>query len=377
MTQLYQKDSNNNMKTWEIYVNNKGNYSEIVIQSGRLGGNLVENVAKIMEGKNTGKSNETTHYTQAVSEMNSKIEQQLRKGYVYDMKDAKNSSVLGSGVLSPMLAHKYDRTGKQAGSKTLLQLGLIGKKIFVQPKLDGNRATVKVEDGVATMYTRKGDKMVVQFQNIIDDVESKATEDCVLDGELYSEKISFNKLNGLIKKEKATQEDIENRKFIKFHLYDVMNQDGYKERFDYIQKFASDNIVLIDNYEIVATEENIQEYLEKFLSEGNEGLMIRVQDVPYQNKRSWSLLKDKVFDDAEFKVVGFKEDRRGGFVGRFEVMDSKGIISGAGASGQSQDECREYWEHQEDYIGKMATVKYFGVDEGGKLRFGKFKAFRE
>jgi len=377
MTKLYQLDTNNNIKEWNIEVKNNGDYSEIIVRSGRLNGNLVENISIVSEGKNVGKTNGTNHYTQALSEMESKIQLQLRKGYVENIRDAKNSSILGSGVLSPMLAQKYDRTGKQAGSKTLSQLGLVGKKIFVQPKLDGNRCTIKVEDETVTMYTRKGDKMVVQFQNIIDDVKSKVTEDCVLDGELYSEKISFNKLNGLIKKEKATKEDIENRKYIKFHLYDIMSNDGYDKRFEYIQKFASDNIVIIDNYEIIATEENIQEYLEKFLSEGKEGLMIRVQNVPYENKRSKYLLKNKVFEDGEFKVVGFKEDRRGSFVGSFEVMDKNGIVSGVGASGQSEDERKEMWENPDNYIGKMATVEYFGKDEGGKLRFGKMKGIRE
>jgi len=156
-----------------------------------------------------------------------------------------------------------------------------------------------------------------------------------------------------------------------------MSNDGYDKRFEYIQKFASDNIVIIDNYEIIATEDNIQEYLEKFLADGYEGLMIRIQNVPYENKRSKYLLKNKVFEDAEFRVVKLNEDKRGGFVGSFDVMDANGIISGAGASGQSEDERKEMWENPNNYIGKMATVEYFGKDEGGKLRFGKFKGIRE
>jgi ATP-dependent DNA ligase len=375
METLYQLDTNNNTKIWQIDVVNKGTFSEIVVRSGRLGGNLIENVSKVLDGKNAGKSNETTHHTQAISEMKSKIEQQLRKGYVRDLKDAKNSAILGSGVLSPMLAHKYCRDGSQSSSKTLTQLKLIGKKIFVQPKLDGNRCTIKIKDGVAQMFTRNGDLMPVQLKNIIDDVEAKAKEDCTLDGELYSDQISFNTLNGLIKREKASKEDIEKRKYIKFHLYDVMSSEGYKERFEYIEQFASDNIIIIDNYEIVATDDNIQEYLEKFLAAGNEGLMIRVQNVPYENKRSWFLLKCKVFEDDEFKLIGLEEDVRGGFVGAFVMQDKTGKQFNAGASGQSVDERTEMWLNQDKYIDRTATICYFGTSEYGIPRFPKFKGF--
>jgi len=131
--------------------------------------------------------------------MQSKIELKLKKGYVYKIQDVKSSSVLGSGIPAPMLAHKYSKDGSQSSSKTLAQLKLTGKKIIVQPKLDGNRCLIKVEYGTATMYTRTGDVMPVQLDHIINDVLAKSDgDDFILDGELFSDMISFNTLNGLI-----------------------------------------------------------------------------------------------------------------------------------------------------------------------------------
>jgi DNA ligase 1 len=380
-TTLYQLDSAGNTKVWMIEVTSDSDWSVLSIKSGRLNGSLVENVTNYTEGKNQGKANETNHYTQAVAEMESKIKLQLRKGYVYNLEDAKSSAILGSGIPSPMLAQKYCRDGKQKGSKTLKQLGLYGKKIIVQPKLDGNRCMIKIENHEAIMYTRKGDIMPVQLDHITQSlsfVNIYADEPIILDGELFSKEISFNTLNGLIKKVNVTPEEKEKRLLIKYHLYDVMVNKGYEIRKRMIESFSrARNTEIIPSYEIVATDDNIQHWLEKFLEQGHEGLMIRQLGMPYENKRTWQLCKVKVFEDEEFKLVGFEEDVRGGFVGAFTMQDKKGNRFNAGASGQSVEERIEMWNNPDKYIGKLATVEFFGRSEYGVPRFPKFKGIRE
>jgi len=170
---------------------------------------------------------------------------------------------------------------------------------------------------------------------------------------------------------------MEKRKLIKYHLYDVMLPVGYEERSKFIQQFASKNIVIVPSKKIVATDENIQKELEKFLAEGHEGLMIRQLGMAYENKRSWQLVKCKVFEDSEFKLVGFEEDSRGGFVGSFILQNDDGTIFHAGASGQSEEERAEMWNNQSKYIGKMATVEYFGRSEYNVPRFPKYKSVRD
>ncbi len=154
---LYQIDSKGKARSWQIRVVNNTNSSDIVIETGLIDGKKVVNTTTISEGKNFGKANQTNHYTQAISEAKSTLDSQIRKGYVYDLKYAKSSSVLGSGIPAPMLAQKYHPTGEQSSSKTLSQLGLNGKEVIVQPKLDGNRCMIKIENGKIEMYTRKGD----------------------------------------------------------------------------------------------------------------------------------------------------------------------------------------------------------------------------
>lgn len=377
MVKLYQLDTKGNTKVWAAEVVNKGEYSELVIRSGRQGGRFVENIAKISSGKNIGRSNETTHFSQAELQMESKIQSKLKKGYVYNLADAKSSSILGSGIPAPMLAQKYSFDGSQKGSKTLEQLNLIGKEIIVQPKLDGNRCLIKIENGIPQMYTRKGILMPVQLNHILDDLKNFSfAKNVVLDGELFSEEFSFNVLNGLIKREKASEKDLEQRKSIKYHLYDIMLDAGYKKRYESIKLFESLNIIIVPSKRIIASDKNIEEELKVFLDEGHEGLMIRQLNIGYDNKRSWQLCKVKVFEDAEFLLVDFVEDVRGGFVGSFVMVDDAGNTFSAGASGQNVLKRTEMWNDKEKYIGRMATVEFFGYSEYGIPRFPKFKGLR-
>lgn len=374
---LYHKDTIGKIRVWTISVIHNNDSSDTIIETGLLDGAKVKNVTTIGEGKNFGKSNETNHETQALAEADSKIASKLKEGYVEKIEDVRESSILGSGIPAPMLANKHHPTGEQKGSKTLSEMKILDREIIVQPKLDGNRCLIKVSNGVAIMHTRSGDIMPVQLEHILNDVlKTPVTkQEFILDGELYSDKFSFNKLNGLIKRITASDEDIEERKNIKYHLYDVMLEDGYEKRSDFIQAFASKNILVVPSHTIIATNINIKSFLELFLSQGHEGLMIRQLHVPYEYKRTWQLCKVKVFEDEEFKLVAFEEDRRGGFVGAFTMQIGDSTFN-AGASGQSEEERAYIWTHQNEFIGKMATVCFFGRSEYGVPRFPKFKGMR-
>src|SRR5690606_18263014 len=182
--------------------------------------------------------------------------------------------------------------------------------------------------------------------------------------------------------------DTEALEKVKLHLYDAMLPVPYPERYKYIASYAknADNVVLIPSYEVEASEEIIKEKLEQFLAEGHEGLMIRKTDVPYENKRSWQLLKVKEFQDEEFTVVDILEDARGGIVGAFVIQlntpttdrDGKVITTfNAGIKNLTQKEGLEILNNKDKYIGKKATIEYFSKSEYGIPRFPKLKAFRD
>jgi len=377
-TTLYQKDSKGRVKVWTIEVVAiaiKGE-ARILSTSGLEGGKMTPDITVITEGKNIGKANETSYYEQACAEAQSKIDKQIRAGYVADRNAVKESSELGSGAPAPMLAMKYDPKGKQSGSKTLEKMGIKGKKGVVQPKIDGHRRTIKLTAEDALQHSRKGD-VVVQLPHFTEQLMSRAAKimkdlgvsELWLDGEAFTSEVSFSELSGLLRKESGhTEEELEKRSKINLRLYDVMLPVGYEKRKEVIEKFAHDNIIIIESHEIVFTDENIQKFLDQFLAEGHEGLMMRQYGIPYENKRSWQLIKNKIFEDEEMTITGGEESVKKGMLGNFIVVDKDGIECKPGLK-FSHPERKEMWKNLKSYIGKKATVEYFGRSEYKVPRF--------
>lgn len=399
-TTVYQLDNKGKVKEWSVTVRQNANLTaSIIVEHGLVGGKITEEETVIDSGKNPGKANQTTPFTQAVKDAQSKLDGKLRKGYVEDQTQLKASNVLGSGITEPMLAHKYDPTLKQSNSKNLKKLGLEGVKVMVQRKKDGNRCKMVVtmeSDGTVSVvpYTRKGDKFPTNgLEHIIDSIRATFTKSFSfwnskygitsysLDGEFFTTAYSFNKLNGLATKPDKDLQDLIDCKEIVYHLYDVELPVGYETRYKIIQSFDSPTVKAEEAYEIIASEAEITKYLERFLEEGEEGLMIRQLGIPYENKRTWQLMKVKIFEDDEFECVGFEESVKGGMVGAIWLKAPAGCFDRQGVpilkfkagAKFGHEECRVMWNNQAAYIGKKATVEFFGKSEYGIPRFGKCK----
>lgn len=390
---LYVLDANKRLRSWEIKVEARGSIFAVVTLHGLSDGAKVPNEYIVTTGTNVGRSNEKTPYDQACFEAQSKWDAQIRAGYCENANDAKQAT-LGSGIPAPMLAQKYSPDGSLKGSKTLEKLSILGKKIHVQPKLDGNRCLVKINADEITLYTRKGDEFLPilhienQLNQCYDGVFFNASEkpEIILVGELFSEEMSFNALNGLLRKENKTYEDRQKLNSVKYYIYDLISEKPYVDRLEIIKQFTNFDIITIPSYEIIATEKNIREKMNEFLAVGFEGLMMRILDSPYENKRSWSLLKYKDFQDEEYRVVDIIEDVRGtGIIGAFVLelpepvrdRDGREIKTfNAGIKDLSHDEARKILANKFEYIGKTATIEFFEKSEYGIPRFPKLKGFR-
>ena len=110
--------------------------------------------------------------------------------------------------------------------------------------------------------------------------------------------------------------------------------------------------------------------------------MINVSDAPYECKRSKNILKGKVFQEADLRIIGFQEGE-----GNFKdtlgalVVNYKGNKVAVG-SGYTWEERDEFWNKRENLIGKIVTVQYFEESKNSKtglvsLRFPVFKQIRD
>ena len=101
----------------------------------------------------------------------------------------------------------------------------------------------------------------------------------------------------------------------------------------------------------------IDKYLDQATREDKEGLMC-IKNGVWKNKRSSTILKVKKFMNADCEIIGYEEGtgRLEGKLGSF-IIDYKGNKVNVG-SGYTDDERIEFWQHRDDYIGRILQVKF-------------------
>lgn len=361
---LYKKSSTGKISEWEIFVedNNKG-YGCINIIHGYINGKKQHDHKVIDRGKNPGKANETTPLQQALSEAESKFKKQKDKGYVENLNDTDNI------VYLPMLAHSYDKRSKY-----------IKFPCIVQRKFDGVRCLAFVKDGKVKLVSRKGKEFphMEHLHTQIKSLINSCTGEVILDGELYSDDLTFQRTVGLVKKETLKEEDQKDMRKIMYRLYDCIlpqNPDfPFINRYKFLDKLLSQwtnfrHLKLTQNY-MVNSEEDMKSLHGRFVGEGYEGAILRNVDGVYGvNKRSNDLQKYKHFLDAEYKIVGFSDGEgraKGTVIWTCAAEDGKEFnVRPRG----TEQERKGWFENGNDYIGKLLTVRYFEETEDGIPRF--------
>jgi ATP-dependent DNA ligase len=259
-------------------------------------------------GKNIGKKNETTPNEQAMAEAKAMWTKRVELGNFENINDIDNEV-----YFSPMLAHKWeDRKDK------------IKYPAYSQPKLDGIRCIVRA-DG---MWSRNG-KRIVSAPHIFESIKHLFNEnpDLILDGELYADKFAndFNAICSLVKKTKPTSDDLaKSKESIQYHIYDLPSHDDvFSERYSTLNKMNLPECCVLVRTSIVHDGEWVDKWYSDYVSEGYEGLMVRL-DKKYESKRSKSLLKYKSFIDEEYTILDVVEGEgnKTGMVGSF-VFENK------------------------------------------------------
>ena len=358
---LYKQTTTGKTQTWEIQVE----ADKFRTISGQMNGKLITNEWTICNGKNIGQSNETSPSDQALKEAEAKITKKLESGYSDSLQ-----TVGKAKYFEPMLAQKWqDRREK------------LEFPLFIQPKLDGCRCIVN-KDG---MWSRNG-KPIVSAPHIFEQLKDyfKTNPTAVFDGELYNHtlKNDFNKIISLVKKTKPESEDLlESKKTIEYWIYDYIDSDTgsvFEARTTKLKQIGLvyDSLVLVQTIKAISEKET-DEWYEKWVSEGFEGQMVRMNDV-YENKRSKYLLKRKDFVDEEYliKDIVEGEGNRTGTAGymTFENKDGKPFKSNIKGNFEY---LADVLKQRGKLINKMATIKYFNLTPDGIPRFPFVTSIRD
>ncbi len=378
---LYKKTSTGATQIWYQEISEDGTSFRTV--SGQINGKLVESGFTVCTSKNVGKTNETNAQQQCLLEVQANYKKKLAQGNYKDSLDEEALEV--DNYFKPMLAKEYGEDEAYVYSP--------GDKIYAQPKLDGLRCVARLEG----LFSRQG-KPILSAPHIMEALKPlfKKRPNLILDGELYSDKLSdnFNEIISLARKTKPTAEDLEKSKqYLQYWVYDCfMPKDNYVSRYEHIECYihsqewlCSDDSVIkvVDTYP-VTSQEHLDQLFASFMEEGFEGQMIRMLDQGYENKRSKQLVKRKDFKDDEYVIVDIIEGI-GNWAGYAKSVTCKRINDntektfGAGIKG-NQEFTKQLLKDKELYIGTLVTVTYQHLTPDGVPRFGvatKFHGTKE
>lgn len=317
------------------------------------------------------------------------------------------NKAVGSSVIPTfncMLAHKYFDHPDE----------IVGKTIAVTEKLDGVRAISIVmlwPDNIDVyIFSRQGKRIygLLEVEKTIRELalaaqkKNSAMRSFVLDGELL-----ITNRNDVPSKEQYKQttkiigsDKLLNKTGITYNVFDTLpltefndgtSTDSYLERRKNLENLLegaespSVRIVPILRTFFYAEKERafraVLRLAEEARAANQEGVMLNICNAKYVCKRTKNLLKVKVFQDCDVRIVGFQQGS-GKYINTLGALlvDYKGNTVGVG-SGLTDEQRDEIWNNQENYLGKIVTVQYFEETNdafGNKsMRFPVFKELRE
>jgi len=335
---LYKQDARGQIRVWTIRA--LDDYC-LEIEHGTYGGETQIKYEEIAENK-SGRDLDA----QMLLRFNSRLEKKRDSGYKDSLEEAKASRQNAIELPRPMLAVKYQSVKGRISFRG---------GVYVQRKYDGNRCLIAKRDDQIIAYTRNG-KQVRTIQHVLDEID--IPNGTILDGELYVHGESLQKIRSLISRKQPDSAKL------RFHAYDLVDKHApFIDRFNSVSSMLSglDNVEVAPTYAIAEERSALTKMME-FREEGYEGAILRWGSYGYEDgKRSKSLVKFKVWDDAEFQVLDIECSKDGWPV---LIMEHYGKRFKAIAPGTHED--RNYvLKHKEQFIGKFVTIEFANLTADG------------
>lgn len=243
---------------------------------------------------------------------------------------------------------------------------------LAQLKMDGMRFNAIVKDGKCEFRTRNGKEV-----NLLGNLEAEfialaASKNTVFDGELvvmdeenwqYLDRQTGNGIlnkavKGTITPELANQVCATLWDIIPYEDFqNSISKHAYKHRFALLEAMHLDSgkIRIVSN-QIVANLEEARTLFERYLAEGQEGIILKDSMGLWENKRSRGQIKFKGELECDLKIVGIQEGtgKYVGKIGAYICESEDGILKCDVGSGFKDDQRII----DQSVIGKVIAVKY-------------------
>lgn len=337
----------------------KGTISQIWSEDGIIGGKITRHQPSHPTEVNIGRANERNTLFQAMISGRAKWQKKIDAGSLTndefekmssckvdahdvdfdhdedkDKKNAKGICKLAEKIqlrYYPMLLHKYDQ-----------KIEYVIYPALMQPKCDGIRALaflnissprINLADATyenVEIYTRQL-KNIIGYTNqkkellpILKELfDEKFGESVYMDGEMYTHGMNLQQLSGIVRNPKRNENPEETNEY---YIFDCFYPDKlsipFSDRFMMLKKIfsdrPSDKIRLISTVK-VKTQKSLESQYRAYLRNKYEGAIIRNMDGEYladpistsSKLRSYDVLKLKPKYSGEFKIIDFKEGKRG------------------------------------------------------------------
>jgi len=308
---------------------------KIIVTTGQLDGAKIDHET-ICEPKNVGKKNETTAEKQAELEAESKWRKKIKAGYVEDP----------SGEITRKLPMKV-KIWQEHKHKYVYPH-------YISPKLNGVNGEYRLEDGELKLYSRGGDLYLMlehQKEEVLKVMEFFDTK--TLNGEIYKHGMHLQDITSAVKKHNKDTPSLE------FHVFDIPDWEvPYEEKVEKLIQASKEftGIVKVFPVYLVTTEEEVEEFQELFLAQGYEGSVIRRPGLIYKyNERSSDIFKYKIAQDAEYKIVGYRLDKKGHPV--FTCVTEQGLEFAVKPKG-TDEERLNIAKNADSWIGKWLKIEF-------------------
>ena len=348
----------------------KGVIAQYWTEAGCVGGTITRSAPTYTTEKNVGRANFRDTFKTALVEARGKYLKKLDKGGSVDEDQAIDTS---SQKVLPMLAHNWNMyTNKKW-------------PVYVQPKLDGVRCLMYWDGHQVVMYTRTRKEYP---HNPSNDAVREAVRPLLLknkgmylDGELYNHTLRLQDISHLTRSGAGGSEEVD------YWIYDIIIPSlVFSERTRMLRRMyitGCGSRIHFTPTHLVTDLTELNDYYNKFLNDGYEGMMVREVDGTYGiGTRSRNLLKRKEVFTNEFEVVGFTQGT-GRDVGAviWKCCTTEGLSFNVVQNGTYEERYKMFKECEENFTDKYAnrliTVEYRGLSEDNVPQHGRAIHFRD
>ena len=246
---------------------------------------------------------------------------------------------------------------------------------MAQLKMDGMRFNAIVRDSAVLLRSRNGKEIDLRGTHIMQQFSELAGgRDMVFDGELVVKRdgklLDRQTGNGILNKAVKGTISVEEAEMVCATIWDVIELsdftygkgatpyiDRWHELCDLMAKHEPEDISVVQNF-LVENEQEAWTLFEKFLAEGQEGIILKDANGIWEDKRAKHQIKFKGELDCDLKITGIVNGtgKYAGKLGAIQCESADGLIWVDIGSGFNDEQRVEYFTP--DIIGKIVAVKY-------------------